>query len=517
MACCSGPRKNIAMRFSRCAMILAFGLVWQLPSAVAEPSRLRIGLQEDPDILDPAQGVSFVGREVFAALCDKLVDVDRDLKIVPQLATEWSWSPDATALTLKLRDGVKFHDGTLLDADAVKANLDRYRLAPESKRKGEMKPVKEVVAVDPRTVRIDLTAPYAPLLAVLADRAGMILSEDALTREGDKIGTKPICSGPYRFVERVAQDRIVVERFPDYWNAAAIGIDRIVYTPVPDSTVRLANLQSGSFDLIERLAATDAKIVAADPKLRLVSGTAIAYNVLSINLHNGPAADNPLGRDPKVREALELAIDRKVLNDVVFDGRFVPSNQPEPPDTRYWNPDHPVPARDVAKAKALLAITGTPRPAFALTTANATSGLQIAQVLQSMAGEAGFEVSIRAIESATMVQNTSAGNYQAALAIWSGRPDPDGNISYWLACDGFLNWGKYCDPEFDKTLDAARSTIDSEARQKLYRDATDIYMAARPALFLHHYTWLWGVSRKVEGFAPHPDGIIRPQGLTLVQ
>src|SRR4051794_9759524 len=198
------------MQVSRRLLILALATMWLAPPAVAEPSRLRIGLQDDPDILDPAQGVSFVGREVFAALCDKLVDVDRDLKIVPQLATEWSWSPDATALTLKLRDGVKFHDGTLLDADAVKANLDRYRLAPESKRKGEMKPVKEVVAVDPRTVRIDLTAPYAPLLAVLADRAGMILSEDALTREGDKIGTKPICSGPYRFVERVAQDRIVV-------------------------------------------------------------------------------------------------------------------------------------------------------------------------------------------------------------------------------------------------------------------------------------------------------------------
>jgi peptide/nickel transport system substrate-binding protein len=236
---------------------------------------------------------------------------------------------------------------------------------------------------------------------------------------------------------------------------------------------------------------------------------------LSVNLHNGPSADNPLGRDPKIREAFELAIDRKVLNDVVFDGRFVPSNQPEAPGTRYWDPDHPTPARDVAKAKALLAAAGTPHPAFTLTTANATSGLEIAQTLQSMAAEAGFDVSIRAIEATTMVQNTSAGNYQAALAIWSGRPDPDGNISYWLACDGFLNWGKYCDPEFDRLLEAARSTIDPEARQKLYRQATDIYMAARPALFLHHYTWLWGVNRRVEGFVAHPDGIIRPQGLKL--
>ena len=503
------------MRAVRSLLAVASAVFLAAAPAFAGPSTLRIGLQEDPDILDPAQGVSFVGREVFAALCDKLVDVDRELKIVPQLATEWSWSPDAMSLTLKLRDGVKFHDGTALDAEAIKANLDRYRMAPESKRKGELKPVKEVVVVDPRTVRIELSAPYAPLLAVLADRSGMVLSKDALAREGDKIGTKPVCSGPYRFAERVAQERIVVERFPDYWNAAAIGIDRIVYTPVPDNTVRLANLQSGSFDIVERLAATDVKTVEADPKLRVVSSTALAYNVLSINLHNGPAADNPLGRDPKVREAFEAAIDRKALNDVVFEGRFVPSNQPEPPGSRYWDPDHAVPARDVAKAKALLAVAGVQRPAFMLSTANSTIGLQLAQVIQSMASDAGFDVSIRSIEAMTMVQNTSSGDYQAALAIWSGRPDPDGNISYWLACDGFLNWGKYCDQNFDKLLDQARSTIDPEARQELYRQATDIYMRARPALFLHHYTWLWGISRKVEGFLPHPDGIIRPQGLKL--
>ena len=505
------------MQVSRWLLIVALAMASSLPATAAEMATLRIGLQEDPDLLDPAQGVSFVGREVFAALCDKLVDVDRDLKIVPQLATEWSWSEDGHALTLTLRDGVKFHDGTMLDAEAVKANLDRYRMAPGSKRKGELKPVKEVVAVDPHTVHIELTAPYAPLLAVLADRAGMILSKDALAKAGEAIGNKPICSGPYRFAERVPQERIVLERFPDYWNAAAIGIDRIVYTPVPDSTVRLANLQSGSFDIVERLAATDVKSVEADPKLRLVSSTALAYDLLSINTHNGPAADNPLGRDPKVREAFELAIDRKVLNDVVYDGGFVPSNQPEAPGTRYWDPDHPVPARDVEKARALLAAAGTPYPAFALTTGNSTTGLQVAQTLQSMAGEAGFDIVIRAMEAMTLVQNTSSGDYQAALAIWSGRPDPDGNISYWLACDGFLNWGKYCDPKFDGLLEKARETIDPEARQNLYRQATDIYMAARPALFLYHYKWIWGMSRKVEGFVPSPDGIIRPQGLKLAR
>lgn len=496
----------------RCWPVLLV-LAW---AAQAQAADLRIGLGEDPDILDPAQGVSFVGRVVFAALCDKLVDIDRNLTIVPQLATEWSWSADGKSLTLELRDGVKFHDGTQLDAAAVKANLDRYRNAAESKRKGELKPVREVVAVGPLTVRLELDEPYAPLLAVLADRAGMMLSPTALAAKGDKIGTAPACAGPYRFVERVAQERIVVARFADYWGRLAPDApERIVYTPVPDQTVRLANLRSGSFDIIERMAATDAKAVAADPRLRFVEGTALAYDLLSINTAHGDAANNPLGRDKRVREALEWSIDRTALNQVAYDGRFVPSNQPEAPGTRYYDPAHPVPGRDIAKAKALLAAAGTPHVAFTLASANGTTAQVVTQAIQSMAREAGFDITLQPSEAVMMVRNNAAGNYQAALAIWSGRADPDGNISYWISCDGFLNWGKYCDPELDRRLAAARATLDPAARARLYREAADIYLAARPVIFLYHYKWLWGMSRKVEGFEPYPDGIIRPQTLGL--
>src|SRR6185437_8077852 len=195
-----------------------------LLSALASPagaSELRIALDQDPDVLDPAQGGTYVGRIVFAAMCDKLIDIDEHMKFVPQLATEWSWSPDNKALTLKLRDKVLFQDGTKLDAAAVKTNLDRYRTAPESKRKGEAKPIANVVAVDPLTVRIELSAPYAPLIAVLADRVGMMISPKALAQYGDKIADHLVCAGPYKFVERLAQGRIVAERFKDYWNASA--------------------------------------------------------------------------------------------------------------------------------------------------------------------------------------------------------------------------------------------------------------------------------------------------------
>jgi len=494
---------------------LAAFVLTLLVALPADASELRIALNSDPDILDPAQGTSFVGREVFAALCDKLIDIAPDMKFVPQLATEWQWSDDGLALTLKLRDGVLFQDGSKLDAVAVKANLDRYRTAAESKRKAELKPVTNVAVVDPLTVRLKLSQRYAPLLAVLADRAGMILSPATLAAMGDKIGTKPVCAGPYKFAERVAQERIVLERFDKYWNAGAYSIDRVTFTPVTDTTVRLAGLRSGGFDIIDQIAAHDADTIKADPALQFVEVTALGYNLISINLNNGIAADNPLGKDKRVREAFEKAIDRKILNDVVFEGKFVPSNQFEAPGTRYWDPAHPVPARDVAGAKKLLAAAGVPHPAFTLTVGTGSTELQVAQTLQAMAAEAGFEMKIQATEAATMVQKNAAGDYQAAFVIWSGRPDPDGNIAIWIACDGFLNWGKYCNADLDKNLNAARMTTDPAERATLYANAAAIYLDERPALVLYHFKWLWGISRKVTGFVPNPDGLIRLAGMKV--
>jgi peptide/nickel transport system substrate-binding protein len=498
-------RKSIAAAFA--ALLLA-APAWGAGT-------LRVALQEDPDALDPAQGGSFVGRVVFAGLCDKLVDIGQKLELKPLLATEWAWSPDNLALEMKLRPGVVFHDGEAFDAAAVKANLERYKNAPESRRKAEVKAIKSVEATGPLTVRIALSEPYAPLLSVLADRAGMMLSPKALAAAGEKIALNPICSGPFKFAERVAQERIVLERFDGYWDKGAIALDKVVFTPVPDTSVRLANLRSGAFDIIERVAATDLGAIRSDPKLKLVDSTALGYYTMTINLAGGPDADNPLGKNPKVREALEWAIDRTVINQVVFNGEFVASNQPEAPGTTYYDATHPVPPRDLARAKALLAEAGVGRVKLTFVVPNSTIDLQVAQVVQSMAAEAGFDIALQATEAATLTANAGKGNYQAAIVIWSGRPDPDGNVSIWLACDGFLNWGKYCNKELDDLLTRARSTTVTSERAELYRKAAALYLADRPHLFLYHFKWFWGASEKVDGFLPYPDGIIRLQGLRL--
>src|SRR5450631_988849 len=204
------------------AGIALLAAIAAVASVAAHAQTLRIGLAEDPDVLDPTLARTFVGRIVFAALCDKLFDIDEKLAIVPQLATGYEWSADSKTLTIKLRTDVTFHDGEKLDAAAVKFNLERHKTMAGSNRSGELRPVTSVDVVDPATVKLNLSAPFTPILAALADRAGMMVSPKAAKAEGANFGAHPVCSGPFKFVERVAQDKISFERDPNYWNKANV-------------------------------------------------------------------------------------------------------------------------------------------------------------------------------------------------------------------------------------------------------------------------------------------------------
>jgi peptide/nickel transport system substrate-binding protein len=478
-------------------------------------STLRIGLAEDPDILDPTLARTYVGRLVFASLCDKLFDIDENLKIVPQLATGYEWADENKALIIKLRQGVTFHDGEKFDAAAVKFNLERHKSMQGSTRRGELSSVATVDVVDAGTVKLTLNAPFSPLLAILTDRSGMMVSPKASEAMGANFGTKPVCSGPYKFVERVAQDRIVVEKFDQYWNKGAITIDRVVYRPIYDNTVRLANLQSGELDFIERVAATDAPEVRKNSRLKLETVTELGYQGITINTNNTDKSKNPLGQDPRVRQAFSLSLDREAIVQVVFNGEYVPGIQWVSPNNPYFAKNVPVPKRDIAKAKALLKEAGQPNPSFTLMTTTAPDLQQVGQVIQAMAKEAGFDVKIQATEFASALKLSEAGNMEAFLLAWSGRPDPDANLHQFVTCKGPLNDGKYCNPQVDALIEKARAVGDAAERTKLYEQAAAALNENPPIIYLYHRKLFFAHSTKVSGFKVMPDGMIRVQGLKL--
>ena len=503
------------MRNSQVAAGLGVALVLAGIFATAAPAQtLRIGLAEDPDVLDPSLARTFVGRIVFASLCDKLVDIDEKLNIVPQLATAWEWSADNKALTLKLRPGVTFHDGEKLDAAAVKFSLERHKTMPGSNRRGELALVSSVDVVDPATVRLNLSAPFSPLLAQLADRAGMIVSPKAAQAAGDKFGTKPVCAGPFQFVERVAQDRIVVERFPNYWNKGEIHFDRIVYVPIPDATVRLSNLRAGQLDFIERPLPSDLPQLKTDARFKVAKITEIGYQGITINVGKSDLAQkNPLGRDPRVREAFELAIDREGIVQVAMDGEATVGNQWVAPTNAWYAKTVPVPKRDLARAKALLQEAGVPNPAFTLMAPTTTDAQKTAQVVQAMAKEAGFDIKIQATEFSTSLDLADRGQFDAYVLAWSGRADPDGNIYSFDACKQPLNNAGYCKPEVDELLTRARTTRDPGERRKIYEQLAAIVLKDRPIIYLYHRDWLWAYANKLGGLRTVPDGLVRVQGL----
>jgi peptide/nickel transport system substrate-binding protein len=507
-------RGEILIKTFRLAAAAAL-LVISAGAACAQ-STLRIGLAEDPDILDPTLARTYVGRIVFASFCDKLFDIDEKLNVVPQLALGYETATDGKSVTIKLRPNVKFHDGESFDADAAKYSLDRHMTMAGSVRKPELAVVDHVDVVDSLTIKMILKTPFAPLIAQLTDRAGMMVAPKAAMESGDRFGLHPVCAGPYKFIERVPQDRIVGEKFADYWNKENIHIDRIIYLPIVEDTARLANLKSGGLDLIERVLATDIKDVRSDPKLKLATALGLGYMGLDVNVRNGEQSKNPLGSVAKVRQALDYAIDREALNQVVFNGEFVPGNQWVSPENPYYQSAFPVGKRDVAKAKALLKEAGITVPFDVdFMVPKGAEPQAVAEVIQAMAAEAGIMMKIRVTEFATSLKAAEAGEYQAYLLAWSGRSDPDGNAYSFHKCKAPLNYSGICNPDLDKLLDESRIPSDAAQRKSIYEKLTKIILDDHPILYLYHPRVLIAHTVRLEGYRQMPDGLVRVTGLTL--
>ncbi|HUD61919.1 MAG TPA: ABC transporter substrate-binding protein [Acetobacteraceae bacterium] len=497
---------------------VAIGLLCVLSlaiQAVAQQRVLHIGLRQDPDILDPTLGSSYVGRIVFAGLCDKLFDIDTKLNIVPQLATGYEWK-DPTHLVIHIRDGVRFQDNEKLDADAVKYKLMRDLTAKGSMRRGEVSSIDSIDIIDPLTAQLNLKAPASQLLAQLTDRAGIMISPKATEAAGDKFGLHPVCAGPFSFDSRVAEDRIVLKRFPGYWDAKDIHFDEVVYLENPNSSVRLANLEAGALDLVEYIVPSDVPAVQKDAKLKLAIDDSLAYNGIAFNTDNGPAQNTITGKNALVRQAFELGLDRSAIIQVVYNGMFAPVVQANPPSSPYYFQDLTPPARDPDKAKALLKQAGVTLPVpVTLTVTNGSDDQQTAEVIQSMERDAGFDVKIRTMEFAASLQSGYAGDFQAYMIGWSGRADPDGNMWQMLHSGGTFNYGHYSNPDVDKALDDARTVASLDQRRVFYAKVWAQERKDLPLVYLWISKNIVGMKRDVTGFQQVPDGLIRLQGVSM--
>lgn len=313
---------------------------------IVDGGDLVMALSNEPDALDPTTSSSLYTRYVMQTMCEKLYDIDENGKVIPFLATAMpTLSDDGLTVTIPLKDGVKFADGTPFNADAVKTTLERDLNKKDSSRASELGPITGIKAVDDHTVKITYKTPFAPLAAVLADRAGMIMSPKALAEEGDHFADHPVCVGPFKFVKRIPQTSITVERDPNYYDADKVHLDTITYRIITDASVRAANLKSGDVQVADSLSPLDYDDLTKAKGLGLLEVGSLGYQGLTINIGNTRGIgkppgkiDTPLAQDRRVRQALALAMNRQELVRSVFDGRYDVACSPISPDSPFSTP-----------------------------------------------------------------------------------------------------------------------------------------------------------------------------------
>ncbi len=508
------------------AVLLSFGISAAGAGGAATPVRnggtLVVGLAEDPDALDPTLARTFVGRMVFAHMCEKLYDLNARMQIVPQLAAALPQiSRDKLTYSIRLRSGIRFNDGTPMNAQAVKESLDRHRTLRGSVRASEISPIQAVNVTGPLTVQLKLSQPFSPLTAQLADRAGMILSPKQVAALGDRFATNPVCVGPFKFVSRTAGDRITLAKSTDYYGRSKVHLDQIVFRIITDPGARAQSLRAGDIQVLDRIAATDVATIQGDKSLKVLKVTTIGYQGITLNIGNKNGllktyenTGTPLARSQYLRTAFDLALDRTAINRVVFNGTNLPDCYPISPASPWYAKTtkglecnlrgNQNLARQLVRASGM-----SPPIKVTLTIGTDSVAARLGQVIQSMVRPVGFDVELAPTEFVTALNRADAGRYEAFAVGWSGRVDPDGNTYGFVHSKGTLNNAGFVSPQLDLVLDNARKATTDKARETLYSAAMRIVHRQRPLIYLWHPVQYDGVSGKVDGVQMYADGLIR--------
>ncbi len=493
--------------------LLALAVLAAAPPAAAQArgGTLRIGMDADNTTMDPHRSTAAVDRQVYNNIYGKLVDIDARFGIVPQLAQSWEIRNGGLTYVFKLRRGVKFHDGTDFNADIVKWNFDRMRdPALASPRRSEIAPVKEVKVVDPFTVEITLTAPFTPFLSVLTDRAGMMVSRAAVEKYGDDFARNPVGTGPFRFVEWVKDDHLTLRRFEGYWEPDRPYLDEIIYRPIPDAAVRFTAMRTGQIDFMHQIHPKDVAAARQERGLTVSEIPSLWWQGIHLNTQVAPFSTRAL------RQAIWYAVDRTVIQRVVYHNLGAPAWGPFPPSMWAQDRDFTAWRRDLARARAKLAEGGMPNGfAFTIKGWNQPTHVQELQIIQAQLKEIGVEMKIELLEFGKLLADLNGHNFVALRIGWSGRPDPDGNAHLFLHSKGGLNRVRYSNPKMDELLDRARSEGDQDRRRALYAEVTRLAAEDAPYIWLHHDPEIkvWG--QHVKGFEHIADGMIRAKGIWL--
>ncbi|MGM9950255.1 MAG: ABC transporter substrate-binding protein [Lysinibacillus sp.] len=478
---------------------------------------LVFGRGGDSVSLDPAAVTDGESIKVTQNIFETLLKFnENDTTVEAGLAKDWKVSDDGLTYTFTLQEGVKFHDGTDFNAEAVVKNFERWSAGAEdtyyyynSMFRAEGKDlITSIVAENESTVVITLSRPQAPFLKNIAMAAFGIASPTAFEASGDAFGDQPVGTGPFKFVEWKRNDSITVEKNGEYWQEGLPKLDKIIFRAIPDNSARLNDLLTGAIDLADGINPSDGDSITSNADLQLIERPSLNVGYLGLT-STRPPFDNKL-----VRQAVNYAIDRQAIVDAFFEGYANVAKNPMPPSVSGYNDeieDYPF---DPAKAKELLAEAGydgkeielwampVPRPYM-------PDGQKVAEAIQKNLADVGIPSKIVTFEWATYLDKAKKGEADAFLLGWTGDNGDADNFLYALLDKdniGSNNYSYYANDEVHELLIAAQSEVDEEKRNALYKQAQVIIHEDAPWVNIAHSTPLLAAKKGVSGYVPHPTG-----------
>ncbi|MFC0333829.1 ABC transporter substrate-binding protein [Paenibacillus sepulcri] len=479
-------------------------------SAEAAGGKLRVGTISDFGTLDPARSTRLIDEELYNNIYDPMVKLTPDGKFIPGLSTEWKVSDDGKTYTFTLREGVKFHDGTDFNAQAVIDNwnwiMDPANASPRS---SDLVLVQELSSPDPYTLVVKLKTPFTPFIATITGRTGLIASPTAREKYGDQYEMNPVGTGPFQFVEWNKNDHLTIRKNPDYWEKDQPKLDEVEFMPIVNQSQKLNALLAGQVDLVDSIPFQDIPKVENTPNLKLGTLTSFGYSRLSFNLQK-PPFDNVNNR-----RAVNYAINRDEINQLIYFGKFVPGYSFFSPAGFANDPDIKI-DYSLESAKEELKKAGNPDGfTFTLLSANDPQTLQLSQLFQSQLAKVGIKMNIEALDSTAITEKRNSGDWQTTGGGWSGMIDPDQNSYAFIVTDAPFNYGKYSNLEVDKLMQQARESSSTEERKKIYSQVASILLEEVPGVFTGYQPVVDVWTDKVQGFEVYPDQLLRLHKTTI--
>ncbi len=486
--------------------------------AQTPPNVLIVAQIAEPKSLDPHAVTAVNDFRILMNVYDGLVRYKSGtLEVEPALAESWEISEDGTVYTFALREGVTFHDGSPVDAEAVVFNFER--MLNEDHPFHDTGPfplsfffsaVDNVEAVDPQTVRFTLSEPYAPFLSNLAYPTGLIVSPAAVEEHGADFGRNPSGTGPFRFVEWVSNERVVVERNPDHWDGAP-PLEAVVFRPITDANTRVAEMLSGGVDLMVEVPPDSLAQFEDDSAYVVHEQVGPHVWFLILNMRNEHIADK------RVRQAINYAIDKQAIVESVLQGTATVAAGPVAPAFAWaYNEDLEPYPHDPEKARQLIKEAGAEGAELTFYVTEGGSGMldpvSMGTAIQANLEDVGFDVKIETYEWNTFLGKVNPGlEGKAAMAEMAWMTNDPDTLPYLtlrtgaFPDDGGFNSGYYSNEEVDKLLEAARSSTDRDERARLYKEVQEIVREDAPWAFIAHWKQNAVTSARVEGFQLEPS------------